>query len=154
MVWTVYQFLGLGYNNQHDSWIKQVDDIAPIVTGVWQLTVIKARKKLVLGVCLLKEGKQSLQLVSSTAGKQEVLYLKPNRYRHQHASVGVNHLCSRNCHLLKGSFLCRYILNKFQYWNFLQVYILNIVSSPRKLDWKVNNNPFGTRMNSQEFLKN
>lgn len=72
MVWTVYQFLDLSWNNQHDSWIKQVDGIAPVVTGVWQLTVIKAREKLFPVATLVKEGKQSMQVLSFNASKQEI----------------------------------------------------------------------------------
>lgn len=87
MVWTVYQFLDLGCNNQHDSWIKQVDGIAPVVTSDWQLTVIKAREKLFSGACHVKEGKQSVQLQSSSAGKLEAQYLQPTRSWRQHASL-------------------------------------------------------------------
>lgn len=72
MVWTVYQFLDLGCNNQHGSWIKQVDGIAPVVTGVWQLTVIKAREKLFSVATLVKESKQSIQFLSFDASKEEI----------------------------------------------------------------------------------
>lgn len=64
-----------------------MDGIAPVVTGVWQLTVIKAREKLFSVATLVKEGKQSIQSLSFNASKQEVYYLVPKRYWNPHASL-------------------------------------------------------------------
>lgn len=49
-----------------------MDGIAPVVTGVWQLTVIKAREKLFSVATLVKESKQSIQFLSFDASKEEI----------------------------------------------------------------------------------